>query len=312
MALTPEQREARRDRVHSSDMPAICGVSPWAGPVDVYYQKAYPSEDRKTDAMEAGDYLEPVILKWLSDKFHVELHTDLPTFHHPDGLNGCNLDGRIDSETIVEAKSAGCAGWHPGIFDEWGEQGTDQVPDMYNIQAQHAMAVTGAKRCILGAFLAGRGPFNHYLIERNDRLAEALLAEGRRFMQEHVIPKVPPAGIPGINAVKYIVRKERSRKVFDLSNPDHETEWITLSGLARLIEERKPLSKLVDDSVEAVKAVLLAHLGEYEEAEIDGGLITYHKDKRGSRRLFIRWNKKEEKESGSESVDDSTGSQEQT
>lgn len=280
MAITSEQRAERRKHIQSSDLPKIVGASPWGGPSDVFFEKAYPieKEPEETDSMRLGNRFESPILEEVAYRLELgSIRISPDTFYADDGINGSNIDAIIPDNPNVhlEAKLVCPERWVREIIDSWGEHGTDQVPDYVNIQVQHQMAVYGSRTCYVGAFIPGRG-IQIYKVEYHQELGEMLLAEGRRFWNEHVVPRVPPEGIPSFESVKYIKRIER--KSVDLPHGWVPGFW----NQAR--EVRLLLAKLED----IAKAQVVAALGDAEEGRVSGGgLVTFHADKRGYRSL--RW-----------------------
>ena len=94
-------------------------------------------------------------------------------------LDGVCADGRI-----VEAKTAGA--W----AKEWGDEGTDEVPDNYVIQCQHQMLVTGADAVDLAVLIGGQR-FRLFEVKRNEDLIGVVLGRCLEFWR-CVASKTPP------------------------------------------------------------------------------------------------------------------------
>ena len=58
----------RRGFLGASDVAAVLGVSPWAGPLDVYLDKIHAVEMQESRAMRRGHAMEPVIADWYAEE----------------------------------------------------------------------------------------------------------------------------------------------------------------------------------------------------------------------------------------------------
>ena len=87
----------------------------------------------------------------------------------------------------------------------WGEPGTDSVPDIYNLQCQHYLAVTGLKWADI-AVLIGGNDFRVYRVPRNDDLIKNLIRIEKEFWTNHVEKQVPPP-IDGTESAKLLLSR---------------------------------------------------------------------------------------------------------
>ncbi len=104
-------------------------------------------------------------------------------------LDGIAVDSQGHIERFVEAKTAG--EW---MKDKWGRMGTDEIPDEYLIQVQHALEVTRSHGleypCDVVALIGGNRCLP-YEVEHNPRLVKVLLKLEAEFwleVQEEIIP----------------------------------------------------------------------------------------------------------------------------
>jgi len=123
-----------------SDLPAICGLSKWQSPLDVWMRltgRVTPAEDN--DVLWFGRSIEPTILGLLERREKVKTtrvnqmwkNTDYPEMIcSPDAL----VVGEDGEEGLVEAKSA-------GIYqrEQWGP---DKAPDAAHLQLQGQLAIS--------------------------------------------------------------------------------------------------------------------------------------------------------------------------
>jgi len=178
--------------IGGSDAPAIFGLSPWRTPVDVYMEKigeAPQIED--TPAMYWGRVLENVLAEEYARRTNARLRRVNRAIVHREHPF---LIGHIDREVVanergpgvLEVKTAG------RLTDEWGEPGTDEVPEHYLVQVQHYLAVTGRTWADLAVLFLTEREFRIYHVPRDEELVKVILAEEIRFWREHVEPQVPP------------------------------------------------------------------------------------------------------------------------
>ena len=92
-------------------------------------------------------------------------------------------------EIICECKTTGFAS------DEWGETGTDQVPDAVNIQVQHQFAATGYdEKPRFPSWSAEARSLRVYVVHRSDPIIEKLL-----YIEEDFVRRVQERDPPPIN-----------------------------------------------------------------------------------------------------------------
>ena len=94
-----------------------------------------------------------------------------------------DADGQV--ERILEIKASF------GAWDEWGDEGTDEIPDAYVIQVQHQMEVLNIDICDVAVLLSGYN-FRVYTVFRNDALAQKLIEQCGSFWNDNVLPISPP------------------------------------------------------------------------------------------------------------------------
>lgn len=159
----------RRTGIGSSDAAAVCGLSPWSNPLGVYLDKTGQLPDWEGNAATAwGTRLEPII----ADAYQAETGVTLkpaPLRRH--GVYPwmiANVD-RVARDRIVEIKTA-------NFFarDEWGEPGSDEIPEHYLVQVQHQLAVCPEFEWADVAVLIGGQDFRVYCVQRNAAVIDRL------------------------------------------------------------------------------------------------------------------------------------------
>lgn len=178
----------RRTGMYSSDAAAACGVSPWSTPLEVWLSKVEPLADRRpTPAMVAGHALEPAVARLYELRFPgIALATPSGAVVHPDRpWMGATIDRVSDDGRIVELKTASAH-----AADYWGEDGTDEVPEQYLLQATHQMEVVGHDDCDLAVLIGGQD-FRCYRVKRCAELV-ARMVEVEEELWERVRTRRPP------------------------------------------------------------------------------------------------------------------------
>ena len=172
--------------IGGSDVAPILGLSKWRTPLDVYNDKTSDTlDDIDNTSMEWGRRLEPVIRQKYADVTGMPVVQPSAMFQsvlHP--FMVANVDGIRADGALVEIKTARSG-------TDWGDEGTDQIPEYYFTQVQHYMAVLGADRCDV-AVLIGGSDFRIYTVERDEEIIDMLIEEERKFW-DLVVNRTPPA-----------------------------------------------------------------------------------------------------------------------
>jgi putative phage-type endonuclease len=182
-----EWLDARRKGIGGSDAGAILGVNKYKTPLDVYLDNTGQAPDiEDNDAMYWGRALEDIVAYEYAKRTGKKVRRNNAILVHPEHkFMLANLDREIVGEPgILEIKTAARA-------DDWGEPGSDEVPESYLAQVMHYMAVTGAQFADIAVLIAGR-KFQTYTIQRDDQLIEHMIDVERDFWENNVYRLVPP------------------------------------------------------------------------------------------------------------------------
>jgi len=121
----------RTKGIGGSDVAAICGVSPWKTPLQIYLEKIGESAGSPDNpAMAYGRMVEPVILQWYEQYTGQTVAVPGPLQHPRYPYLIAHLDG-LTPDRVIEIKTARSS-------VDWGNPGTDQIP----VAAKDAWAVT--------------------------------------------------------------------------------------------------------------------------------------------------------------------------
>lgn len=276
--ITAEQRLARRNHIGSSDIAAIAGCDPWKSRLGVYLEKVYDVEDLPNKGPVArGNRYERALLDFAQETLGVELQRDVHVQHPELEIIAVNLDARIVGRREgVEAKTANMAAkTEPGaFFDEYGEPGTDIVPDRVLCQTHLQMDAADLEIVHVPVLLArfGRLEESMFRVERNEDLIKSLREMAQEFWETYVLPRVPPPldGPPALDVIKRIRRTEGKTVAIDPALVAYWREKNT--ARLRLQKEEK-----------AALAAVLAPLGDAEIGDYGDGeqVLTYFEQHRG-------------------------------
>ena len=135
MPITAQQREERKAWLGSSDMAAIMGLDPWRTPADVWAEKTGRLEQQEeTSVMRRGNLLEGAILNFAEQelgKLTRNVRSTVPELHLAANTDAVADYGDPQNRLPVEAKSVGLWG---DAGDDWGQEGTDEVPERVIVQ----------------------------------------------------------------------------------------------------------------------------------------------------------------------------------
>ena len=183
----PEWLEWRKKGIGGSDASVVCGISRYKSPVELWLDKT--GQIQSAEAGEAaywGTLLESVVRSEFSKRTGIEVQCVnqlLQSEEHPFML--ANLDGVCEhpeyGTCIFEAKTA--SAYKAGEWD-------DAIPDEYQLQIQHYLAVTGYRGAYI-AVLIGGNAFRWKFIERDEELISMLIDLEENFWY-HVQTNTPP------------------------------------------------------------------------------------------------------------------------
>lgn len=188
MGLSERSMEARRTRVGASEAAALVPDvgHPYHTPADIYARIVHGIEKYSKPVMMMGNLMEGPIFeigrKFLREQGFRCRRNSRSVVHDsyvatPDGY--CECGG------VIECK----------YVSYWGrELWIDGVPGHYLVQVQLQMAATGRDHAHLWAWQESR--WEEYLIHGDPIFQLDILADIERFLQEHVVPRVPPDDIP--------------------------------------------------------------------------------------------------------------------
>lgn len=293
----------RKSGIGGSDIAAIAGISPWKSPLDVFldktapenemdYQESFP-QGRKA-ALYWGSVAEDNIAKAYTlvtgrkvMRYNRLLqHPDHPHFigdvdflgYRDNGGHPFNFKtGEIFTTKGIECKTSRYA-------DEWGENGSDEIPVHYICQVQWYMGLLPTLQSFDVPTLFTGSDFRIYTIHRHDAIIARLQEVGDYFWLNHVVKQVAPPPRTTEEVIKLFSQSEASSIV---ATVEVEKAAIRFSELAAAI------SKLEVESAQA-KDAITTYMKQHEALELPDGtpLATFKTSKNGQRRFIVKNNAK--------------------
>lgn len=179
-----EWLKVRSRGIGGSDAGAIMGVNKWSHPSTLWKEKCgLTPPTPPTIRMRCGSYLEAPVREMVQEIWGIEIETSTATYQHPDHpFMLANIDGYCPSdESLIEIKTSMNYSWK-------------EIPEYYEYQILHYLAVTGLQRCRLFC-LFRLDKLQEYEVNRDDEKINALIEKEREFWQA-VVSQTPIEVVP--------------------------------------------------------------------------------------------------------------------
>lgn len=194
MSLSDEQKRLRLTGFGGSEIGALAGLNPYAGPIDVYRAKTDPDYVVPVTApMERGIFFEDPTARWYAHRTGATLR-ETGTLVHPTLARVLCTPDRLAKmpdghEVDVSIKVPG-----PGTVEQWGTPGTDEVPDHANAQVQWELLVLEARYDIRRAVIVAPigGDLAVYNVLADPEWQGHLVEIAHRFWKDHIEKRIPP------------------------------------------------------------------------------------------------------------------------
>lgn len=196
--------------IGGSDIAAILGLSPYKTGLQLWMEKTgrdiTEPDGAALERMHWGVVLEDVVARHYSEVRGVKIQRINQQLVHPEcAIALANIDravleegkrarwdekaGRVvGARNVLEVKTAHALAQNGA---DWGEAGTDEVPQQYWTQCQWYMGITGLPFADLAVLFGGQ-KFVTYTIPFERDLFDDMLAEADRWWRAHVVADLPP------------------------------------------------------------------------------------------------------------------------
>lgn len=186
-----EWLELRRRTLGASDTPAIMGLSPWSTPLHIFLAKVGEVPDEPNSYQQWGTLFEEPIARLFAEEQGLAVERPLQPIYQSYAVP--ILSASLDRLVLID-----------GVFyplevkfvtldeqGQWGEPGSDDIPQLYQIQCQQQLLVTGAPYCIVAAGMASKRRVQPYKVVPNERLFDRIVIAARAFW-DLVETRTPP------------------------------------------------------------------------------------------------------------------------
>ena len=240
----------RTSGIGGSDVSIIFGLNKFRSVYQLWLEKTgqvIPVEE-ENDYTHFGTILEPIVKAEFTRRTGLEIRSRnaiLQSEEYPFML--ADLDGVIYENgemCIFEAKTAST--YKKEIWEEG-------VPVEYQLQIQHYMAVTGAKKTYIAA-LVGGNQFFYYEVFRDEELINIIIQVEKEFWQENVKQGIEPAPDGSEATTKYLNQKYSNSNGNAVELPPDALDLCV--SYENLSEQLKAVEKRRDAVANQLKAYL--------------------------------------------------------
>ena len=266
VSLVPGSPEWSRT-ISASKVPAIMGASTYDSPTSIWHQlagKVDRDQSPPSDAQFRGTMMEPYVLAYAWQRRHPDweqaagettwTRDDLP---FPAAANtdshGVKADG---TPVIIEAKTVG---WQSPL-DEWGEEGTDQIPLSYYYQLVFQMLMSGIHEARIERCGPGVDEHKEYVVRYDPAIGAALQQRLADFWAS-ILADLPPK-VDGHEAT--VVTYKRAVVEVD------DSEWEICPTLADDLDQATADEKDAAERKREAQARILQAMGTAKFATVDG------------------------------------------
>ena len=257
--------EHRKLGIGGSDASVVCGINRYKSPVELWLDKTGQLPPQEAgEAAYWGTQLEPFVRAEFTKRTGIEVSQVrqlLQSEEHPFML--ANLDGICEvpdvGTCVFEAKTA--SAYKAG---EW----EDTIPDEYQLQIQHYMAVTGYAGTYI-AVLIGGNTFRWKFVERDEELISMLIELETAFW-DHVQNCTPPPLDGSDAAAKFLTERfPSSTPMSHITLPDAAADLLAQYDAA--CEELE----IVIEKKQKAENLLKEMMGNNEVGTAGGRVITW-------------------------------------
>ncbi len=258
-----EWLEHRKQGIGGSDASAILGINPWRTPMDVWLEKTGEFEDEPVDneKMYWGNVLEDAVAREFMVRSGLKVRRRNAILkHRKHHFMIANVDRLvIGHKAGLECKTAG-----QYSADDWAMG----VPEYYQAQVQHYMAVTGYPVWYVAVLIGGQ-EFKYYKITRDNYFIRELIEAESEFW--NMVETRTPPPVDGTKASTELIKKlyPEAEKGKEVELPFEAFELI--QQYERACEEEKQIQLLKDEAANRLKDML----GTAERGTIHGRKVIW-------------------------------------
>lgn len=257
--------------IGSSDAAAAIGLSRYKSALRLWLEKSGQVEAEDLSEKESvlwGTLLEPVLAKAYAERSGLRVRRVNAILQHPEHpFMLANLDREVVTDLGVGVLEIKTAGYYSA--PQW----EDSVPEAYQCQVLHQLAVTGHAWADVAVLIAGQD-FRVYRIERDDGKIADLIEREQAFWRcvQQCIPPQPDGSDDAGRALQTLYRQDNGI-CLDC------TESLEGNQLFHQLLQLKQQKEATEQEESKVKQQLQTVLGTASEAVFQDGRISWKKAK---------------------------------
>ena len=282
--------ENRNSGIGGTDISVLLGLNPWKTPFQLWQEKTGRLiEEPVPEARERmywGTVLEDVVARHYSDRMNVRVQRVNGTLRHPDSPiaiahidravcagfgSRARWNGRqvLGADRVLECKTAHAMAQYGA---DWGDPGTEAVPERYWLQCQWYLGITGLPVADLAVLFGGQ-QFAIYTIPADSGLFSDLLNEAVGWWERHIVADLPPDPASEAEARQawrsHVAGKEQ---IVDIE----VAEWV-----GELVEVKAEIKELKTQE-QALRDRIVPAFGDAESISYMGRRLATFKQSKGS------------------------------
>lgn len=268
-AVVPANREEwlklRSKNLNSTDIAALFGVNPYSTEFELWHRMKSGDtvQITETERMKWGTRLQDAIAFGIADDKKWKVRRMDEYLYCESRRLGSSFDYAIGVDEILEIKNVGADAYKSG----WLETGDSiEAPPHIELQVQHQLLVSGAKKAYIGALVGGN---KLILLERNPdiKIHEAIEAKAAAFWKSIDEGQAPKPDFEKDAAfIRYLYSYAEVGKVITASTETEE--------LAKQYEVMSKDIKVLTAKRDAIKSQLLLSIGDAEKVKGEGFSIS--------------------------------------
>ena len=264
----------RQYKITGSIIPAIAGLDRFSTPMDAYMRlMGLVDPKEQTWPMTLGIEQEELIAKWAAKQTGLAF-VEYPSTPHPDYEWAAGSPDRVVVSNSIVTHGLECKFRGEQLLPQYGESGTDEVLDSDMAQSCFYMGIFPEVKEWYVAVQFSNRERRLFVIQRDDELINQFYEIGREFLENHLIPEVPPAIDGSESSRRYLNYRypQEHEPILEITDPDIQLE---IEGL----HVAKLNLKEWEDRVNYQENTLKAIIGDTAGLKCPAGKVTWTKNK---------------------------------
>lgn len=192
--MNQEQRiewlKERKTYIGGSDIGCILGLSRFNSPLDIFLDKTTDRIDESmSEAAYWGRMFEDIVAKEYAKRTCFEIDRPDGLIRHKEhSFIAANIDRWVNGKQhILECKTS-----HFLQGNEWGEEGTDEIPELHKCQVAYYSAICNVEKVDIAVLIGGQS-FRMYTYHKDREFEDKLIRAACLFWNNHVLKGIAPS-----------------------------------------------------------------------------------------------------------------------